>query len=371
MSIISDGATQDLPTIVYFSRGNGRAHAITDMEILKGLSALCRDFEFLVVSYATGADTFLQNGQPVLDLGLEEHPPLFSPLVSVGKVIDEVRPKAVVSHEGFTVLPAAKVFDIPVVLITHWFIHPLHPYMLTLNHVDKVVFIEEQGLFEEPPMVRGKVEYVGPVVRRFSYKRSDRDRARRELGLSKNSLMILLAQGTAPESWSPILEPVVSAFKALRIKKKHLIWIAGDDYPVIQNRLKEYPNITVKNTDWRIDRLMAASDLAITKGTYNTNLELAALGVPSIALVKKFPFQNQLDEIFLKRNPRTVILNAKDLSWRRLAACMIRLLGLSWWRWTDEFAVPKEKTASAPPWAHSDGIQGATTSIASFLHEHV
>ena len=355
--------------VLYFSRGNGRAHAITDMAILKVLAVLCRDLEFLVVSYATGADTFRQNGHPVVDLDLQEHPTIFEILISAGKIIEKVKPRAIVSHEGFMVLPAAKILDIPTVLITHWFSHPHHSFMLALEYADKVVFIEEPGLFKEPPSVRGKVDYVGPAVRDFSYTRVDRSRARRELELSDNSLIILLMQGSSPESWVPILDSVVSAFTLLKIKDKHLIWLAGDDYAAIQNRLKERPDITVKDVDWQIDRLMVASDLVITKATYNTTIELTALGIPSIAILGKNPLQSRLDEVFLKRNPKTAILKAGDLSSRRLGVCMRRSLSLSRWRWQEAFEGSKVGPASAADWPSSNGIEGAAKAIASFLGE--
>ena len=355
-------------TILYFSRGNGRAHAITDMAILKVLGILRGDLKFLVVSHATGADTFRRNGCQVLDLGLQELPPILDPLVSVGKIIERIKPGAIVSHEGFTVLPAAKVFDLPALLITHWFIYPYHPSMLAMDYADKVVFVEESGLFEEPPNVRGKVDYVGPAVRRFSYTRNDRGRARRELGFSDNGLILLVIQGSSPEDWAPVLDPVASAFHKLKRKEKHLIWLAGADYSNISSRLKERPNVTVKEVDWQIDRLMVASDLVITKATYNTTIELTALGVPSIAILSGQPLQDQLDEVFLKRDPKATILNAKDLSARNLSACIRRSLGFSRWR-RKRVEASKVGSEGGADWPNLNGIEGAAKSIASFLKE--
>ena len=78
-------------------------------------------------------------------------------------------------------LPAAKVFGLPTALVVDFFLPVEHLWMQRLVHADRVVFIENRGVFPEPATALGKVRYVGPVRRALSYGRADRGRARRAL----------------------------------------------------------------------------------------------------------------------------------------------------------------------------------------------
>ena len=327
------------------------------MKISRALRELRDDFEFLFVSHATGAETFRRRGYSVLDLGLPERPSFLQTLVPVAEIIEEFRPVAVISHEGFEALPASKIFGIPAILITHWFLDAQHPSMEALDYADRVVFIEEPNLFPEPPHVKGKVDYVGPPVRDFSYTRSDRSRARSELGLSEDGLVLLVLQGSFPEKQAPIADPVIAAFDALKNPGKHLIWVADQDYAALHARLSERRDVTVKQTDWQLDRLMVASDLVITKATYNIELELMVLGVPSIAILKEEA--NPFGRRFINRNPAATILQFERLSWRQLARCIRRTLAST------------PRSSASTDLVRTQGIVGAAKAIASCLADHV
>ncbi len=344
--------------ILYFSRGLGRSHAVIDIKISKALDELGTNFEFLFVSHATGADTFKQQGHPVVDLGIPERPSFLEALLPIARIIEECKPVAVISHEGFEALPAAKIFKLPAILITHWFVDAEHSSTETLDYVDRVVFLEEPGLFPEPPNVKGKVDYVGPPVRNFSYQRTDRSRARKELGLSEKGLVVLVLQGSFPEAQAPIVDVVIPAFDALKSAGKQLIWVADQDYAALHSRLGHRRDLTIKETDWQIDRLMVASDLVITKATYNIDLELMALGVPSISILKEKA--NPFGRVFSGRNPTATILDYERLTWRRLARCMKRTLA----------TVPPRSTTPGHL-AEAEGIRGAAAAITSYLADQI
>ena len=358
MTPVVEKLGQNQKGILYFSRGLGRSHAVADIKISQALGELCSDFEFSFVSHATGADTFRQHGHPVVDLGLPERPTFLEVLVPIARLIEESRPLAVISHEGFEALPASKIFKIPAILITHWFLEAKHPSTETLDYVDRVVFIEEPGLFPEPPNVKGKIDYVGPSVRDFSYTRSDRSRARRELRLSEDGLVLLVLQGSFPEKQAPIVDAVMRAFDALKSAGKHLIWVADQDYGALHNRLGQRQDVTVKQTDWQMDRLMVASDLVITKATYNIDLELMVLGVPSIAILKEQA--NPFGRVFIERNPAATILDFEHLNWRQLARCIKRTL-----------ASTRPQSSPSTHLVATQGISSAAKAIASFLADHI
>src|SRR5262249_3827149 len=161
-------------------------------------------------------------------------------------------------------------------MITDFFTDPGTYAMESLWFADQVLFIDRKGIHSEPPSVRGKVKYLGPVARRFEYTRRGRLRARQELGLALDAAVVSVFPGSWTRAAAPILDAVLAAFDALRARTKHLIWLAGADVELIRRRTKGHGDVLVIGTDWKIDRLMAASDLAITKGSRTTIRELAA-----------------------------------------------------------------------------------------------
>jgi hypothetical protein len=195
-------------------------------------------------------------------------------------------------------------------------VHPGHIWMQSLIYADEIVFIDSSGIFEEPPSVRGKTHYVGPSIRKFTYTRHDRDRARRELGLPLEGKILLVLPGQwFTEDRAPIFDLVMSAYRALPFGNKRLVWFAATDY----KRLSEYericPGLIVRQADWQIDRWMAACDLAITKGTRKTSLELESLGVPSVSLSYGL---NPIDDKRAERIATNIQLKVREVDVSRL-----------------------------------------------------
>jgi hypothetical protein len=181
-------------------------------------------------------------------------------------------------------MPAAKIFDKPALFITDWFTdHELYS-MNALKFADEVLFIGREGIFEEPPWLRGKVRYLGPVLRKFRYSRSDRARARAEIGIPDDALVVSVFPGSWTEAETPILELVVTAFDALDGQPRRLLWLAGSDAALVGERLAGREDALVFERCWDIDRLMSATDVAITKMNRMTIFELHHLTVPTIGL---------------------------------------------------------------------------------------
>jgi hypothetical protein len=90
--------------------------------------------------------------------------------------------------------------------------------------------------------------------------------------------------GSWTEAAAPIVDLVLPAFNALRTPDKHLIWLAGQDYQLISARVNGRQDVTVLETDWKIDRLMVASDIVITKANRRTVVELAILGIRTLSI---------------------------------------------------------------------------------------
>ena len=274
----------DRKKILFFSRGKGRGHAIPDIQIVQELRALRQDVDLRFVSYATGARTIEEFQLPLIDVGLPETGALAEMNVAAGRLIGGLKPDLVVSHEEFTVLTAAKIFRRKTVFITDWFEEHDRFTMHTLKFADDILFIGHPGVFEEPAWLKERIRYVGPVLRDFQYTRDDRERARRELRIPMEAMVISVFPGSWTEEQAPILELVHDAYELLQNPIKRLIWLAGDEYELIARRFEGREDVRVIRHDWTIDRLMAATDVALTKANRKTVLELEHLGVPSIAL---------------------------------------------------------------------------------------
>jgi UDP-N-acetylglucosamine:LPS N-acetylglucosamine transferase len=310
--------------ILFFSRGRGRGHAIPDLAIANALRPLIAGAHVQFASYARGAATLAEHGEDVIDLGLPEDNPYLETLIRVQRAILQQRPEVVISHEEFAVLPAARAFGLPTAMIVDFFMSGKSLWMDSLEYADEVVFIEREGLFPEPPAVKGRVRYVGPVVREMSVTRADLDAMRAELNLPAASIVVSVMPGSwATEQRAPIVDLVVPAFESLPMPGKHLVWVAGDDYETLRARFGRHASMTVLKSCWPIERLMVASDVVITKANRGTTIDLASLGVPSISL--SFGL-NPIDETIIPRVHSNVALDARGTSVSFLRATMERVL---------------------------------------------
>ena len=303
--------------ILFFSRGRGRGHAIPDMDIAAELLRLRDDVDIRFVSYGTGAATFTEFGHSVIDLDLPERNSVLETLVRAGHLIGWLQPRLIVAHEEFGVPPAARIFGTPLSFVTDWFAEPEKLTMQCLHYADEVLFIDEPGVYDEPAYLKGKVRYLGPALRTFTYTRHDRDRAREELGLPHDALVIsvFVHPGRRIEKVAPIFDLLMPAFDSIEHPNKRLVWLAGEDCEMLAERTKDRPDVMVRDVivnveDEPFDRLMVASDLAITKGNRNIVLELAALEIPSITLSHGL---NRMDDFRTSRLETNITMQAADI----------------------------------------------------------
>lgn len=309
--------------ILFFSRGRGRGHAVPDSAIAKELLRVAPNVQVIFVSYSLGAETLRLHGHEVVDLELQRDPHFIDTLILEGHLIASLRPRLVIAHEEFAAVPAAHLSRIPCLFLTDFFSDPMMVTTYSLRYAEEVIFIGPSGLFTEPPYLRGKVSYVGPAVRRFSYSSSDRFRARSELGLMENAFVVSCLPGSWQEVQVPITEMVVTAWEMVSLRPKMLLWVAGMDYEKLRLRVGHQPDIVVLKEDWMIDRLIVASDLVITKGTRNVVYEVASLGVPSLTLSVGI---NWPDDVGISHVKSNVVLDATTLSAAALAESLMAMI---------------------------------------------
>ncbi len=332
--------------ILFFSRGNGRGHAIPDLQIARALRDLRSDVELRFVSYATGARTIEEFGEPLIDLGLPETGAFAETTVAAGQLIGWLQPDLVVSHEEFAVLTAAKIFRRKTLFLIDWFEDTSLSIMHTLKFADEVVFIGNPGLFQEPPWVRDRIQYVGPVFRNFEYTRDDKERAREELDIPAQAFVLSVFPGSWSEERAPILELVQETFGLLPYPQKRLIWLAAGDYELLCEAFEGRDDVRVIRQDWSIDRLFAATDVALTKVNRMAVLELAHLGIPSIAL--SFGL-NPLDDKIVEATRGAVLRRATEITSQELKELI-------------------EKYAQGRPDPGKDGSRGARLAAERISH---
>jgi UDP:flavonoid glycosyltransferase YjiC (YdhE family) len=129
-------ASGDYYTIVYFSRGKGRGHAVPDNAIARRLLQRSPSIDIRFVSYSTGADVLRQCGWSVTELNLSEEPNFSDSLYEVARLLHSLPATLVVCHEEFAALCVAKALGIRTVFLTDWFISPESVIMQSLKYVN-------------------------------------------------------------------------------------------------------------------------------------------------------------------------------------------------------------------------------------------
>jgi len=290
------------PKILYLSRGRGFSHGMYDLLIIKELKKINNDVVVHVATYDKGYKYFLGNGFKPFDIGLKQDEELsLKAGFRIWSLIRKFKPNLVVTDEVFIALHITKGLKIPSILITHWFFetfsgeHPISPAVKKANHV---IFVDTPEFHNIPPDYNVPLTFVGPVIREFEYNLKDRNKARNELGIDKKDKVILVTPGGRHEERSKLLELSIEVFKELNRENMKLILLTGGLYEDYRKRFADDDRIIVKDFDWKIERLMVASDLAICKGTFMTTWELAYLSIPSISIPD---MSNPVDHIHVKR----------------------------------------------------------------------
>lgn len=311
--------------ILFFSRGRGRGHAVPDAAIGSELSSLTANVQVTYVSYGTGYRTLEEMGFDAEDMNLQDDATFVEVMVKGGQVIRRILPDIIISHEEFCIPPLAKMFGIPNLYLGDWLLSSEHFFMRCLQSSDCILFLEERGLFPEPPELRSRIQYLGPMVRRLAYERTpeERGRARRELEIAEHEKVVSVIPGTwATEARLPLFKLITDAFTRIEVSAKTLIWVAGSDFDelYVRNAVKEGKIVRSHNP---IEQLIIASDLVITKGNRGATLDAAAYGIPSLSLCSG---SNPIDETIISQIKSNKLLREDGVDPEYLAGQIEKLL---------------------------------------------
>lgn len=321
-----------------------------DMAIADELVGLMPGLAIEFVSYAAGAEVYRAHGRAVHDLRAVDMPPFLDITVKLTRLIGfmDRQPQLIVAHEEYPALVAAQIVGIPCVFITDFFLDPNTMAMDALKFAAEVIFVGERGMFTEPPFLSGKIQYVGRPVRRFNYSCKDRGRARQELGISEESLVVLIQPGAWDEARVPIAQLMMDAWKRITVVPKRLIWLAGRDVDALASQFADERDVLFLREDWQIDRLMAASNVLITKANRVTVFEAAAMGLSSVSIST---MANWPDDVAVSNVKSNVCLSADGLTSETLSG-----------------VVEKATTMNVPPAVSaSQGVAAAASLLAAHL----
>jgi UDP-N-acetylglucosamine:LPS N-acetylglucosamine transferase len=224
-----------------------------------------------------------------------------------------------VAHEEFAVLPAAKIFDRKVLFLTDWFVEETDLRMGMLRFADEILFLDQKGIYEEPACVRGRIAYLGPIVRDLRCSRQDKGHARAHLGIPADAFVIGVFPGSPPEQREPIVDLVLTAMQYLP-PNAVLHWVGGSDADLMRDLAATHEKLRFCPLHHDIGQYYVACDVAITKATRKTLFELEYLGIPSVSLTHGY---NRIDDRRARSLANTRLIEAKNITARELAALLI------------------------------------------------
>jgi UDP-N-acetylglucosamine:LPS N-acetylglucosamine transferase len=291
--------------------------------MVDALEEMAPELAITFASYATGAEALREMGRVFVDLKLPEDNPFFETLLISSEVIKSIDPDIVIAHEEFSAVPASKVNGKPVIFVSAWLPGGSNPLAEAIACADSLVVLEEPGIFVPPTGTKERVKYVGPFWRRMNYAAGDRSRARREMSLSDEQIVVTVVPGAfATEKKAPIAVLVRDAFARLAAPKQ-LFWCAGPDAAEISAIFGYSRDIAVLGKVPKVDQLIVASDVVITKCTRGATMDAVSLGVPTISLSYGL---NPMDDLLVSRVPSNVPLNARAVDGAIVAMYIERVL---------------------------------------------
>jgi len=307
------------PGVLFFSRGRGKGHAVPDHFIAEHLRQEYPSCEIIFVSYATGAITLRELGNIVIDLELPELNNYWLTMMYCGRLISRLNPTLVISHEEFAVPVACAVSGIHNVFLTDWYMDPASIQMRSLKSADHILYMDRPGTFAQPDYIKDRVQYCGQFVRPLRYGPADRRRARLELDIPPEAFVLLCIPGNCDDQVFPLWDTLLEAFTLLQQSAKLLIYVAGREYGLLSQRSTGRGNIRVISFDSVVERLMVAADVAVTKATRKTSLELESLGIPMVSILTG---TNPIDDERVGQIPGVLTIHGNKLT----ASCLYQAI---------------------------------------------
>lgn len=280
----------------------------------------------------------------------------------IKKIFKEFKPDAVIGTGGYVCGPvvlSAALKKIPTV------IHEQNAFPGVTNkilshYVDQVAISFEESRLRFKG--KAKVTLTGNPIRNELFL-LNRESSREKLGLVKDTPLVVVFGGSlGAEHINECVKNMINCRRdAIRY---HLIVATGmKHYDNFMKELKEpLPNnIEVMPYIYNMGEVLAAADLAVTRGGAITVSELSALGVPSILIPSPFVAENhqEYNARALERNGAAVVILQSQLNSEILAGQIQKLIS------------NKELRAKMSCAAKKTGVRNAAATIYSLMKQTI
>ncbi len=317
-----------MPGIVFLARGHGYGHAARDLRIVRDLRQLCPDRDIMLASSGSGLEYFQSRDVACHDLGIADRHDLSEAAVrSIWGFLQTLHdPDLVIADEVVWALPfCRRYFDCPRVLLTDWLYadHGMPQHDPFLDSASEILVLDFAEAHPGPYATRAPIRFTGPVVSEFS---GDRSTARKQLGLEADSRMAVVSAGGVadrPDARS-IFRHTAEAWSTYA-NAADILFVLGVGYelPGMSSDIRIVPHTPSPEVYYQ------AADVVVTDATGFTCFEVAANGIPVVAMLTadtlRFSslYRRRVSLLESARLAVTARLDAtSDLMWEALASAM-------------------------------------------------
>lgn len=302
--------------IAFLSRGHGFGHAAKDLRLVEAMRDMRPGLEIIIASSGTGLQYYQSRSVPCIDLDIPDENDqsydvakrLLHFLAQVGKL------DLVVADEVFSAPTVCKVLRVSNLLLTHWFFSEIDiPHIdQLLRHADGIVLLDFAEAHQVPAQLTVPVHFTGPLTTKFAM---SRDQARRQLGLTPESVAAVLTFGSIrPDKILDIRAMLQTAFAAWLGNPRDVDRLFVLAEPIDELGVKEITQgesvhwVGITKTP---ETFYAAADLVLAYATFTTLCDLARNGIPTIGIIGSL---NPVDRLHAEYLGSVGLIQTADLS---------------------------------------------------------
>ncbi len=172
-----------------------------------------------------------------------------------------------------------------------------------LDRVDCFVIPHDEDEFDlpVPDRIVDRCHFVGPIAR--APRPGARAEMRSHYGLSDGDFLVTATVGGGgfteqADRFFDLVAVILPSIMEARPEAVAIV-VLGPNYdnPVMTRRLRHLPTTSVVDVEPRMVDLLAASDLVIAEGGYNTVTEIRVAGVPAVFLPSARTLDDQHDRV--------------------------------------------------------------------------
>jgi predicted glycosyltransferase len=197
------------------------------------------------------------------------------------------------------VLVLRDILDSPETIRSNW--QRNGHYKAVERFYDSVLVLGERKIFDPvreygfPPLVAGKTEFCGYLGK--EPERQIRTETRTQLNVGDEQKLVLVTSGGGEDGYN-LLETYLTACQATPIEQLKSLMICGPEMPEEQRRRLQQQaaadeRIIFREFAGEMMSLMAAADVIVSMGGYNTICEILSLQKSAIVVPRAYPTEEQ------------------------------------------------------------------------------